>query len=168
MIARVNLLMTFAEYLWDRWKRKPTEKEYETFTSIITWNVWQMDGLTGTIPYGTAEDEFQQFDLFGLLGMESEYKPEDKQPPCQIKNWLGGGKIIEYSDFPIGGKRAMKFEILQADLIQTHTWVQGWKLLKIRHFSRMACFLIAFNDRVQKPEMFVSGLSPERIHILTV
>ena len=29
LIARVNLLMTFEEYLQERWKRKPTRAEYE-------------------------------------------------------------------------------------------------------------------------------------------
>ena len=56
LIARVNLLMTFEEYLEDRWKRKPTIKEYQNIANIITWNIWQMDGLSCTIPYCKAEE----------------------------------------------------------------------------------------------------------------
>ena len=29
LISRVNLLMTFEEYLWERWRRKPTRREHE-------------------------------------------------------------------------------------------------------------------------------------------
>ena len=112
LIARVNLLMTFEEYLWERWKRKPTVKEYERLINIITWNIWQMDGLTGTIPYGTAEEEFQQFDLFRLQEMELEAEPKEKQPPCRVKNWLGGGNIAVYSALPGKGKHAMKFDFI--------------------------------------------------------
>lgn len=72
LIARVNLLMTFEEYLYDRWKRKPTEKEYQTITNIICWNIWQMDGLSGTIPYCKAEEEDPQMSIFGWLGIEPD------------------------------------------------------------------------------------------------
>ena len=51
LIARVNLLMTFEEYLQERWKRKPTRAEYEKIANIITWNIWQMDGLKYVVPY---------------------------------------------------------------------------------------------------------------------
>ena len=54
LIARVNLLMTFEEHLRARWNRKPTTSEYFQAANIIAWNIWQMDGLAGTIPYCNA------------------------------------------------------------------------------------------------------------------
>ena len=57
LIARVNLLMTFEEYLQTRWNRTPTVREYHTITNIIAWNLWQMDGLSGTLPYCKAQKE---------------------------------------------------------------------------------------------------------------
>jgi len=30
LIARINLMMTFEEYLWEQWKRSPTPAEYRT------------------------------------------------------------------------------------------------------------------------------------------
>lgn len=111
LIARVNLLMTFEEYLLDRWKRKPTISEYGKLITVIVWNIWQMDGLQGTIPYGTAEEEFRQFNLFDFLDGMSEPDKENKQPRCRVYNWLGGGSV-EYSALPIRGKRAMKFDFV--------------------------------------------------------
>lgn len=111
LIARVNLLMTFEEYLLERWKRKPTVSEYGKLITVIVWNIWQMDGLQGTIPYGTAEEEFRQFNLFEFLGEMPESDKENKQPRCRVYNWLGGGSV-EYSALPIRGKRAMKFDFV--------------------------------------------------------
>ena len=110
LIARVNLLMTFEEYLQERWKRKPTRAEYERIANIITWNIWQMDGLTGTVPYGTLEGQFQQMDLFGMFG-ESGDEDKKKQPRCLVHNWTGGGSV-EFLSLPVKGKKAMKFDFI--------------------------------------------------------
>lgn len=110
LIARVNLLMTFEEYLQERWKRKPTRAEYEKIANIITWNIWQMDGLTGTVPYGTPEEQFQQMDLFGMFE-ESSNEDKKKRPPCLVHNWTGGGSV-EFLSLPVKGKKAMKFDFI--------------------------------------------------------
>lgn len=94
LIARVNLLMTFEEYLQDRWQRKPTIEEYRKIGKVIVWNIWQMDGLTGTIPYGTAEEAYHQMDFLELLGLDKKDKQEDKQPLCRIYDWRGDKAII--------------------------------------------------------------------------
>ena len=110
LIARVNLLMTFEEYLQERWNRKPTRAEYEKIANIVTWNIWQMDGLTGTVPYGTLEGQFQQMDLFGMFG-ESGDEDKKKQPRCLVHNWTGGGSV-EFLSLPVKGKKAMKFDFI--------------------------------------------------------
>lgn len=107
LISRVNLLMTFEEYLWERWKRKPTPAEYRKLIAVITWNLWQMDGLTGTIPYGIAEEKFQVIDWFGMFGGTEE----SKQSRCLVRNWTGGGSV-EFLALPTRGKRAMKFDFI--------------------------------------------------------
>lgn len=112
LIARVNLLMTFEEYLQARWEREPTDAEWEKLINIIAWNIWQMDGLSGTIPYGTAEEEFQQMDLFGMLTPAPDAKGEDRQPNCRIFNWRGD-RSVEFLSLPIvGGNHAMKFDFV--------------------------------------------------------
>lgn len=110
LIARVNLLMTFEEYLQERWKRKPTRAEYEKAANIIAWNIWQMDGLTGTIPYGTPEEAFHQINWFEMLGGDQSEKKEN-QPRCLVHNWTGGGSV-EFLSLPVKGKKAMKFDFI--------------------------------------------------------
>ena len=51
LIARINLLITFADYMQNRWERDPNNSELKTIINIIVWNFWQMDGLTGLIPF---------------------------------------------------------------------------------------------------------------------
>ena len=79
LIARVNLLMTFEDYLGSRWHRKPTYKEYNRYIYTITWNAWQMDGLSNCIPYSWAADEARQTSLFDLLPVQSKPQKTNKQ-----------------------------------------------------------------------------------------
>ena len=88
--------MTFEEYLRDRWQRKPTIEEYRKIVKVIVWNIWQMDGLTGTIPYGTIEEAYHQMDLMELLRMDTENKKENQQPRCRMFDWRGSGSSIEF------------------------------------------------------------------------
>ncbi len=107
LIARVNLLMTFEEYLRRRWKRKPTEKEYKTIVNIIAWNLWQMDGLSGTVPYCKAPEEYQQMTLFDWWESEEYQKKAEEQPRCRIYDWRGD-RSLEYKEVNMGG-RNMRF-----------------------------------------------------------
>ena len=116
LIARVNLLMTFEEYMVERWRRKPLPVQYAKLCNIISWNLWQMDGLTGRIPYMAAKVEFPQMDFMDMLGPEmvqdtddgfgqlnfleplnadTQAKTEKEQLPCRIYDWRGG-RSLEY------------------------------------------------------------------------
>ena len=59
LIARINLLITFADYMQAKWNRMPTDTELIKVTDIIVWNFWQMDGLTGTFPFGKQKRCYQ-------------------------------------------------------------------------------------------------------------
>ncbi len=109
LIARVNLLMTFEDYLMARWKRRPTGKEYQVIANIIAWNLWQMDGLTGAIPYDKAQKKYREMSLF--VPSESEDECEgDRQPPCRIYDWRGKRSLL-YRNVNTGG-RTMKFDFV--------------------------------------------------------
>lgn len=87
LIARVNMVMTFEEYFEERMKRKPDLREYGKIITIVAWNIWQMDGLTGTIPYHEVR-EVEQVSLFDLFDLDSSEKQEEnKQSPCKIYDW---------------------------------------------------------------------------------
>lgn len=87
LIARINLLMTLFENTEIAWSKQPTIKELNTIINIITWNLWQMDGLTGTIPFRKAQEQHQQLDLFSLMGMEENKTEDEPQPLCRIYDW---------------------------------------------------------------------------------
>ncbi len=93
-VARANLLLTYAEYLDYRWRRKPTAGELAEIAEIVSWNFWQMDGLTGTIPLGALEGTAQTFMSFDD---EPEEEAETTSPPCRIRDWSKKKKIIEFT-----------------------------------------------------------------------
>lgn len=111
LIARVNLLMTFEEHLRARWNRKPTASEYFRAANIIAWNIWQMDGLAGTIPYCKAE-ESKQLSMFEWLELEERIREAaDAQPHCQIYNWRAR-EPLEYLSLQQGRNEKMKFDYI--------------------------------------------------------
>ena len=85
LIARINLLMTFEEYLEDRWDREATESELKKITNIIVWNLWQMDGITGTVPFGKPKEEYQQMTFFDYTSGINDNEPEEMD--CRIYDW---------------------------------------------------------------------------------
>lgn len=50
LLARENLLYTLIDYYEDKFGRKPTLKMQEEFAKIISWNIFQMDGLRYVVP----------------------------------------------------------------------------------------------------------------------
>jgi hypothetical protein len=50
LIARENLLYTFIDYYEDNFDKKPSLKIQEEIADIISWNIFQMDGLKYVIP----------------------------------------------------------------------------------------------------------------------
>ena len=110
LIARVNLLMTFEENLQFRWGRKPALTEYIKAANIIVWNMWQMAGLTGTIPYCGANDN-SQLSLFDLFDWGVHLRQiSNTQPHCIIFNWRAR-EPLEFTTLKRGNKR-MKFDFI--------------------------------------------------------
>ena len=85
LIARINLLMTFVEYMNDRWGHNPDDEDLKKITNIIVWNLWQMDGITGTIPFGKPKEEYQQLSLFDYAVGINDTEPEEVN--CKIFDW---------------------------------------------------------------------------------
>ena len=84
-IARINMLNTFVDYMRERWDRDPDEKELKKMTNIIVWNLWQMDGITGTVPFGKPQEEYQQLSIFDFTVGINDSEPE--QLDCKIYDW---------------------------------------------------------------------------------
>ena len=89
LIARINLLLTFCDYLKAKWNKTPTKKELKIIAHIISWNLWQMDGLTNKVPLGGPESEKNED---GTISQEKEYY-------CIIHKRNGGSTItVKFAD----------------------------------------------------------------------
>ena len=105
LVARVNLLMTFIEYLDFYWHRKPTYKELSKIVNIISWNFFQMNGLDGNVPMGKPKDTYMQLTFDDLLGLTEE----NKTVKAKTYNWQGGNSIL-FSSISEEIERNMKFD----------------------------------------------------------
>ena len=84
LIARINLLITFVDYMQDRWARNPTESELQKVANIIAWNIWQMDGITGKVPFGKPKEE-KPLNMFDFMVGDNDSEPEEMD--CKIFDW---------------------------------------------------------------------------------
>ena len=108
LIARINVLETFAEHLRERWGEAPTPEEAEAAAWVVSWNLWQMNGFTDAVPTNKMGTEVEStlgsyeqpapepiqpslFDLFdGGFGDGQEETPEEPRetvPLCVIYDW---------------------------------------------------------------------------------
>lgn len=65
LLARKNLLWTFIDYYNAKFGKNPQRKSLLYMAYIISWNIWQMDGLKGVIPGSCGERRTVVPDLFG-------------------------------------------------------------------------------------------------------
>ena len=99
LIARINLLITFVDYMQEKLNRVPTDAELKKIVNIIVWNFWQMDGITGTVPFGKPKDEFQQMSLFDYtVGINDT---EKEVVDCKIFDWRSN-KSLSYRSIKEG------------------------------------------------------------------
>ena len=90
LIARENLLVSYCDYMKEKLHREPTEKELLKIAKIISWNLWQMDGLTYTIPFQKAVELNEQITLF-------DNTEKEKNILCVIKDWRSK-KNVRFQD----------------------------------------------------------------------
>ena len=102
LLARENLLYTFIDHLKHKFNRKPDKKELKEMATIISWNIWQMDGLKFTVPYSNvvAIEANQQISFFQEEVCLPQY--------CLIKDWQAARwnkkSIIEFRSLMNKGK----------------------------------------------------------------
>ena len=81
LLARESLLITFIEYYREKWhvERLPEKECLKKAAEIISWNIWQMDGLKYGLP-GYTPTEFIEEGLF------DEVTPSNERY-CRIMEW---------------------------------------------------------------------------------
>ena len=91
LIARKNLLYTFIEYRIYKFISEPTLEQLKKIARIISWNIWQMDGVTMTVPFSEKPKENVQLSLFDFMeGIETK---ETESIPCRIYDWRSNESI---------------------------------------------------------------------------
>ena len=104
LLAREALLWTFIEYYQAKFGKAPLVKSINYIAYIISWNLWQMDGLKGVVP-DSCHTEVEMVDLFSGEGREKPcqgcleggyYHHNGKY--CLIRDWANDKKIIRFID----------------------------------------------------------------------
>lgn len=67
LIARENALMTFVDNFVDKFRKLPEKASVKSAAHIVSWNLWQMDGLKGVVPDSCHPD-------VGIEGWESGHQ----------------------------------------------------------------------------------------------
>lgn len=65
ILAREALLYTFIDYYHAKFGKEPQLKSIQYIAYIISWNIWQMDGLKGVIPDTCGERREKVNRIFG-------------------------------------------------------------------------------------------------------
>lgn len=81
LIARENMLFTFIDYYVDRFEHYPIREYLLEIAKILSWNIFQMDGLKFVIPNSCQPVKKRQLSLF-----EEDNKVADPCPGCMKGN----------------------------------------------------------------------------------
>ena len=74
------------------------------YLGLIVWNLWQMDGISGTIPFGKPKEEYHQFSLFDFVVADEPRKQDIEDPEevyCRIYDWRSD-KSLTYKSMKEG------------------------------------------------------------------
>lgn len=88
LLARENLLYTYCDFFRSKWKGEPSLHLLESIATIISYNVFQMDGLKYIIPLSGKKIKEEQYEL-SLFGDETPGVKWKVIPGKRVKimNW---------------------------------------------------------------------------------
>ena len=109
LLARENLLYTFIDYYEARFSRTPDIQLLQEFAEIISWNLWQMDGLSYRIPQEKTEEPVQ-----AQLSFFDETPAKAPAPLCRIMDWQKGTpiKVNDIKKRQTKNQNNMKFDVI--------------------------------------------------------
>lgn len=115
LIARENLLFTFIDYYVDRFKKNPTKEYLTEIAQILSWNIWQMDGLKFVIPNTCKPTPKMQMSFFeeddkmeDCIGCKNGDFNKHTGTYCKVMNW-STKKSVEFRLLIGGNKNDEKF-----------------------------------------------------------
>ena len=94
LLARENLLFTFIDYYQKKFKKSPDIENIRNIAEILSWNIWQMDGLKFVIPDSCKKKGSRQLSIFEDDADKGSCYGCVKNDPyshtgiyCKIKDW---------------------------------------------------------------------------------
>ena len=90
LLARENLLYTFIENMEYKFSKKPSDEQLIEIAKIISWNIWQMDGITMTAPFSERPKNNTQISLFDF---DDTVNSEVEAIPCKIYDWRANNSL---------------------------------------------------------------------------
>lgn len=111
LLARENLLRTFIDYYVAKFDNFPIIEYLLEIAEIVSWNIWQMDGLKYVIPNSCKTIDETVYTLFGeehnkveCLGCKTNNPHKHNGIYCKIKDWQTG-KTIKFVSLIKGGRK---------------------------------------------------------------
>lgn len=110
LIARENLLLDYIDYYKDKFNENPPITLLRKAATIISWNLWQMDGLKGVVPYSChdVEEPNYQTSVFdnnttsvptiNCPGCEKNDTFKHTGKYCYIYDWININNKIRFVD----------------------------------------------------------------------
>ena len=100
LLARENLLFTFSDYYEDKFGVYPIKEYLREIAEILSWNIWQMDGLKFVIPNTCHNSKIIEYTLFGeevheefCEGCRKNNKNRHNGIYCYIMDWEKNKKV---------------------------------------------------------------------------
>ena len=106
LLAREALLMSFVDYYQDKFGKSPLEKSVKYIAYIVSWNIWQMDGLKGVVPDSCRNGVKETVQtLFGeeehtvwCAGCQQNDIRRHNGKYCLIRDWANDKKKMRFID----------------------------------------------------------------------
>ena len=165
LIARENLLFTFIDYYIAKFNKQPLKEYLLEIGKILSWNIWQMDGLKCVIPNSckpAVENQISMFQNDEHIECEGCKKNDNSKHVgiyCKIMNWDTNRAIKFFK-----GEKRMKFDFVignppyQETISKTQTQTQANTQWVYQHFQfaadkicKCSCLIYPFGGWFDSP-----------------
>lgn len=118
LIARMNVLGSVEDFANECGYLPFSDDEHRVFIDVITWNLWQMDGLNYVVPFKESLEDKKEDEQLSLFDLD-DYGSSDEQLPLDpawnweqacIKNWETE-EIVKFGTIRREGSE-MKFDYI--------------------------------------------------------
>lgn len=103
LIARENLLYTLKDYYFAKFGRNPSVEIQEEFAEIISWNIFQMDGLKYVVPMSCKHETKVILGELTLFGSTPDRVEKNECEGCKFSRpTKHNGKYVKVMDWTTG------------------------------------------------------------------